>query len=225
MREESHRRETTQADGERAQLEARFAAEKQAAIARIAPVREEQWWETASRDDVAATWQLAHTWRDDPTAAETIEKMREQVKTRYGIDVETRADGPQVRELLNQADHDRAETERAKSARQHIEAQRIAAQADRADQATETGEPARDADQIQQDESTVYDSAERRHQRAEELERAGIDKETAAGVLRADVSQGRPATDAVRNATARKATRAPAFTGRAKSASKSELSR
>lgn len=200
MREESHRRDATRAAGERAQLEARFAAEQQASVARLDVVRDPQWWDRASREDVVATWQLAHTWREDPAAARAIDRMREEVKTRYGADVGADSDGRQVDGLLHQASADRyrSNEERNRAQQEQAEANRIVAQADRADQAQEGISPASEPERLEAQADAAYDSAERRQQRADELERAGVDKETAAGVVRADAGQGRPATDAVR---------------------------
>jgi hypothetical protein len=58
----------------------------------------------------------------------------------------------------------------------------------------------------------MYDTAERRQSRARELEAKGIDQKVIATRMRADVSQGRPATEAVRGssrAPKARATRAP----------------
>lgn len=200
MREESQRRDTTRADSERAQLETRFAAEQQASVARLDVVRHPQWWDKVRREDVVATWQLAHTWREDPAAARAIDRMREEVKTRYGADVGTDSDGHQVDGMLSQASG-----ERNRAQHEQAEASRIVAQADRADQAQEGVVPASEPRRLEAQAEATYDSAERRQQRAGELERAGVDTETAAGVIRADVGQGRPAADAVRGATAKPA--------------------
>jgi len=168
-------------------------------------MRDPQWWDKASREDVVATWQLAHTWREDPAAARAIERMREEVKTRYGADVGTGSDGRQVDGLLQQAsaDHYRSNEERNRAQQEQAEAHRIVAQADRADQAQDGIVPASEPERLEAQAEVTYDSAERRQQRADELERAGVDKETAVGVVRADVGQGRPATDAVRRSSAK----------------------
>lgn len=205
MREESQRRDSTRADSERAQLETRFAAEQQASVARLDVVRDPQWWDKASREDVVATWQLAHTWREDPAAARAIDRMRGEVKTRYGADVGTDSDGRQVDGLLARAsaDRHRANEERERGRQEQTEANRIVAQVDRADQAQEGAASPGESQRLGTQAEITYDSAERRQQRAAQLEQAGVDKDTAAGVMRADVAQGRPATDAVRSASAK----------------------
>ncbi|WP_135848908.1 hypothetical protein [Serinibacter arcticus] len=230
MREESHRRDTTRADGERAQLETRFGAEQQASVAQLDVVRDPQWWDKASREDVVATWQLAHTWREDPAAARAIDRMREEVKTRYGADVGTDSNGRQVDGLLQQASADRYQSseERNSAQREQLEANRIVARADRADQAHEristVTAAATEPERLEAQAEATYDSAERRQQRADQLEQSGVDKEVAAGVLRADVGQARPATDAVRTVRG-KAARGAARTARASVSAKVEPSR
>ncbi len=66
------------------------------------------------------------------------------------------------------------------------------------------------------DSAQEYDSADRRATRAAELEGKQIDQETVATRMRADVSQGRPAADAVLAGKAAKArkTRIGAAAGR-----------
>jgi len=54
------------------------------------------------------------------------------------------------------------------------------------------------ADHLRKDGRTVYDTAERRYSTANELEAQGIESTVVATRMRADVSQGRPATEAVK---------------------------
>ena len=56
------------------------------------------------------------------------------------------------------------------------------------------------ADELRKDAANSYDSAERREATAHELESRGLDHELVATRMRADVSQGRPATEAVKPA-------------------------
>lgn len=56
------------------------------------------------------------------------------------------------------------------------------------------------ADELREDAANSYDSAERREATAHELESKGLDHELVATRMRADVSQGRPATEAVKPA-------------------------
>ncbi|MFD1375204.1 hypothetical protein ACFQ4U_02460 [Micrococcus antarcticus] len=56
------------------------------------------------------------------------------------------------------------------------------------------------ADRAREDGRTVYDSAERSAGTAQSFEVQGIDREVVATRMRADVSQGKPATEAVKGA-------------------------
>jgi hypothetical protein len=59
-----------------------------------------------------------------------------------------------------------------------------------------------------EDGAALYDSAERRASTAGDLESKGIDQETVATRMRADVSQAKPAAEAVNGATRGKAAKA-----------------
>ncbi|WP_435736434.1 hypothetical protein V5D56_16850 [Cellulosimicrobium sp. PMB13] len=120
-----------------------------------------------------------------------------------------------------------AEKERHRAAAEHAEAQRLMQQADRedrlADQARSAAEHEPDPDEraravaeamqrdtlggrAREDGRAAYDSAERRDATANVLRAKGIDGDVVATRMRADVSQARPATEAV---AARPAGRSP----------------
>lgn len=53
----------------------------------LAPVNESQWWNTASSEQVAGAHEAAEAWKSyDPAALQASERIREEVKARYGID-------------------------------------------------------------------------------------------------------------------------------------------
>lgn len=53
----------------------------------LAPVNEPQWWNAASAKQVAGAYEAAEAWKDyDPAALHASERIREEVKARYGID-------------------------------------------------------------------------------------------------------------------------------------------
>ncbi len=55
----------------------------------LAPVNETEWWNRASAEQVAGAYQAAEAWKDyDPAALAAATKIRDEVKTRYGIDTE-----------------------------------------------------------------------------------------------------------------------------------------
>ena len=69
------------------EAQARFAAERSAAHAALAPVGKEQWWDKAQPSDIATAHAVAEGWKDhDPRALEASERIRQEVLARYGID-------------------------------------------------------------------------------------------------------------------------------------------
>src|SRR5690606_8107211 len=144
--------------------------------------------------------------------------------TRYGVDVDaTEADPAAVRAAVERAVHERAQAdgERSRSAAENAEAQRLMTQADQEERraalpisaaehepdAEERVRAAAEAEQrealaerVREDGRNLYDSAERRDGTARELEAKGINAEVVATRMRADVSQGTPATEAVKGA-------------------------
>ena len=71
----------------------------------------------------------------------------------------------------------------------------------------------------------LYDSADRRRATAANLEGKGIDADTVATRMRADVSQGRPATEAVAGAASKRAPKARANRSRGAQAQRGDVSR
>ena len=69
------------------EAQARFAAERSAAHAALAPVEKDQWWDKAQPSDIATAHTVAEGWKDhDPTALGASERIRQEVLARYGID-------------------------------------------------------------------------------------------------------------------------------------------
>lgn len=55
--------------------------------AALAPVEEFQWWNKASAEQIAGVYEAAEAWKDyDPIALQASERIRDEVKARYGID-------------------------------------------------------------------------------------------------------------------------------------------
>ncbi|QCU79733.1 hypothetical protein E7744_15615 (plasmid) [Citricoccus sp. SGAir0253] len=223
--EESQRRAQATSEQEARELASRLAAERQAARTELGAVHRKEWWDNATPEQIGRSYQVACAWAaEDPEAVRAEHRIRDEVRTRYGIDVDnTGADpeavGQAVQVELERAERDRADaaTEQGRAQQENTEAQLLMAQADhedrRADQARAAEyEPDPDeriraaavseqseahAVQASADGATMYDSSERREGTARELEARGIDSEVVATRLRADVSQGRPATEAV----------------------------
>src|SRR4051794_39894232 len=69
------------------ELHARMDAEHAAARASLAPVAREEWWQRADVDEIARAWETAQAWLElDPDARQAAERIREQLRDRYGID-------------------------------------------------------------------------------------------------------------------------------------------
>jgi len=70
-------------------LQERAAAERTTARAVLVPLERAAWWDRAKPADIEAAWQTARQWADvEPDAARAAQTIREQVRTRYGIDVD-----------------------------------------------------------------------------------------------------------------------------------------
>jgi hypothetical protein len=71
------------------EAKARLTAERSSALAVLAPVQKDQWWDKAQPADIATAHAVAEGWKDhDPTALEASAKIREEVLARYGIDTD-----------------------------------------------------------------------------------------------------------------------------------------
>lgn len=69
------------------EAQARLTAERSSALAVLAPVQKDEWWDKAQPADIATAHAVAEGWKDhDPTALEASAKIREEVLARYGID-------------------------------------------------------------------------------------------------------------------------------------------
>ena len=88
--EQAQRDSAHSAQAVRAQIE----AERRLAAARLQPLFDPGWWETAQPQDVADMWQHANSWRDldAPVSTPTIfdhaaNRIGQEVRDRTGIDV------------------------------------------------------------------------------------------------------------------------------------------
>ena len=69
------------------ETQTRLRAERSSALAVLAPVQKDEWWDKAQPVDIAAAHAVAEGWKDhDPTAVQASAKIREEVLARYGID-------------------------------------------------------------------------------------------------------------------------------------------
>jgi hypothetical protein len=111
LREELARSAQARTEQQTHELQVRFDAERNAARASLAPVQQSEWWNTASVADIATAYETAEGWRPvDPEMAGTADRMREELRSRYGIDVENLgADPAAVRDAVTRAEQARAE--------------------------------------------------------------------------------------------------------------------
>jgi len=228
----------------------RLHAERGTARAELAQVHREEWWAGADADAIGHAYTTAHAWEDqDPDAFRAASKIRTEVRERYGVDVDNAgADPAAVRAAVERAEHDRAQgdAERTRAAGENAEAVWLMQQAGRDDARAEQARAAAEhepdpderaraaaeaeqgettADDAREDGRTLYDSAERRSATASDLEAKGIDREVVATRMRADVSQAKPATEAVKAGSAAKSPKARKARGRGAQVQRTGLDR
>lgn len=247
-REDAMRRAQAASEQEARELASRLAAEQRTARVELGNVHRAEWWDRATPEQIGHTYQVARAWaQEDPEAARAEGRMREELRARYDVDVDqTHADPAAVRAAVERAEHTRAQAERTRAAADSAEAARLLQQADRDDARAEqaraaaehepdAAERARAAGEAEQHATTavgaredgrvLYDSAERRTATAGELEAKGIEHEVVATRMRADVSQARPASEALKSATPRSGARGRSARGRAPQVHKTGLDR
>ncbi|TFC10889.1 hypothetical protein [Cryobacterium sp. MDB2-33-2] len=215
LREELARNAQVRTVQQTKELQARFDAERNAARASLAPVQQHEWWNTAGIDDIATAYETANAWRTvDPDIARTSDRMREELRSRYGIDVNNLdADPTAVREALARAQQDRsaAAESRGESGKDYAEATSLLTVADQLDRKAEErdreqertenthGEPVEGlsreeltgkADVTRDEAANAYDSAGRRELFAADMEKVGVDPQLQKVRLVADRENG-----------------------------------
>ncbi|TFD90800.1 hypothetical protein E3T61_09815 [Cryobacterium lactosi] len=222
LREELARNAQARTEQQTKELQVRFDAERNAARASLAPVQQKEWWNTAGVDDIATAYETADAWRTvDPDIARTSDRMREELRGRYGIDVNNLdADPTAVREALARAQQDRsaAAESRGESGKDYAEAASLLTVADQLDRKAEerdrdqerakntNDEPAEGlsreeltgkADVTRDDAANAYDSAGRRESFAADMEKSSVDPQLQKVRLVADRENGTHASAAV----------------------------
>lgn len=222
-REQQQRRARAASEQEARALQSRFSAEQQAARLELSYVHRPEWWSHATPEQIGRSYQVARAWaREDPEAVRAEQRIRDELRSRYSIDVtSTNADPAAVRAAVERAEQNRARAggERAGAATERAEAQLLLAQADQLDRRAEDArlaaehEPDPDgradavavvagrglgAEGTRDAGRALYDSAERRDASARDLETQGMGPDAVAAKMYADVSQAKPATEAVK---------------------------
>ncbi len=201
-REQAAREARAASEHEARELAERLSAERSVARAQLAPVHRGDWWDQAQPGAVATAWETARAWQQiDPDAALAADRIRDEVRTRYGVDVDIPGGDPaKVRQALQRRGlaQEAATDQRSTAALEQVEAARLLADADRIDRAQDAAaEPERAGTQAAGED--LYDTIERRQELAASLEGVASNEAIQARVL-ADASQGRPAHEAVAQA-------------------------
>ena len=234
-REDAARRAQAVSQQEARELASRLEAEKRAARVELGSVYRSDWWERATPEQIGRTLATARAWgTEDPEAVRAEGRMRDELRTRYGVDVDRAGGDPQAVQAAVDAEllRRQSETEQQRGTGDEAEAALLMREADRADrQADATNESAENApkgseeytqarEETQTHERTAesaraeagskYDSAERRQADASKLEARGIEREAVAAKMSADVGNAKPATEAVKGTPAGTAKAKPA---------------
>lgn len=246
QREESARRAQAESQQQARELASRLEAERQSARVELSAVYRNDWWERATPEQIGTTLATARAWgNEDPEAVRAEAHMRDELRTRYGIDVAQAGGDPQAVQAAVEAEllRRQSETERQRGTGEEAEAALLMREANRADrQAEAVDQRAENAPEGSEERTQAreeaqsharaaraeagpkYDSAERRENDANQLEAKGIDREAVAAKMHADVGNAKPATDAVKGAPAT-ATKAKSARSAAARVQRSELGR
>lgn len=204
------RQENAQRAQEQSAAAARLDAQRQEAMwqesrSELLPVMDEQWWDKASAEEIGRAYQTATAWEGREEAAPFADRIRDQVRERYGVDLEQlRPEDAATTDNARDSDRereagekDRAEAERLMKDANEAEA---AEREDRADGDPLNAEKSHDVSEVAAEDSrAMYDSAERRESFAQDLNNRGVPQEAVDSRVRADVGQGSPSPDAARS--------------------------
>lgn len=87
-REEAARRAEAESTQRARELQAQYEQERVLARAQVQPVNEPAWWDRASAEDIAHAYETTAAWKDDdPNLADAHAKMGDELRERYGLDV------------------------------------------------------------------------------------------------------------------------------------------
>lgn len=104
MREEAARHAEAQSTQRARETQTQFEQERAMARAQLQPTREPAWWDRARPEDIAHAYETSAAWKDtDPDLAQAHAHMGDELRERYGINVNDVQAGPQrVAEVLNE---------------------------------------------------------------------------------------------------------------------------
>jgi len=83
----------TRNEQEAKELAGRLHVERMAARAQLAPVTDSAWWDRAGAREITQAYTTAKAWSGiDPDAERAVERIRGEVRVRYGVDVDAAPD-------------------------------------------------------------------------------------------------------------------------------------
>lgn len=140
MREQQAR--DAQARSEQAAREQaeRMKAEREAARASLTPVHRQEWWDNATAEDVTKAYQTAKAWGEvEPEAVRAEQRIVEELRNRYGVDVTRDGEPASVAEAIDRAERARSQAaeQRGAASGDRAEAVGLMAAADATDRAGE----------------------------------------------------------------------------------------
>ena len=139
-REEAARRAQAQSEQAARELSSRFEAEKRAARVELGSVHRSDWWDKATPQQIGGALTTARAWgSEDPEAQRAEGRIRDELRTRYGVDVDNTGADPAAVQAAVEAEQLRrqSDTERQRSATEQAEAVALSRQADEIDRAAE----------------------------------------------------------------------------------------
>lgn len=209
MREEAARRAEAHSTQRAREVQAQFEQERAVARTQLLPTREPAWWDRTRPEDVAHAYETAAAWKNtDPDLAQAHAHMGDELRERYGIDVnDVQADPRRVAEILNQRPALIDSPEHAGSREQgRREANQLLRAADEHDRTAETARlnaaATRNHEECAGNEDhaegvAVWDSADRRDAHARTMAEQGVDAIAVQAQYGADISNANHPRSAV----------------------------
>lgn len=178
----------------RRELQEQQRAQHAARVAAFDVTRQDGWWREATPAQIGATYGAARAWEPQmPEAAQARARIEDEMRVRHGVDFGAEVDAAIAR--------DRAGLDQVEAA-QHVAA------ANDADRASEAAASRGDADLAEHREGErgrehgaaqgEWDSAARRRDLANAMDAQQVPSAARDARLTADLGQGKPAADAVR---------------------------
>lgn len=148
MREQQARDAQARSEQARREHAERMTAERGAARASLAPVHRPEWWDSATAEDVTKAYTTAKAWSEvDPEAVRAEQRIVEELRNRYGVDVSRDEQPANVAEAVERAERARGQAadQRGAASGDRAEAVGLMAAANATDRAAEADQRATEA--------------------------------------------------------------------------------